>query len=79
MQSEKLVFLLLKEVDGQPIDLSGFTKQQIDDCVRALVAQGLATGKPIKRLGDPEPHYDRRGLTLTSKGQRYLETSDNDV
>lgn len=69
-----LTCLLLAAIDGQDSDLSGYTSQQINHTLRLLVDQGYASGKPMKRVGDPEPYYTIRGLTLTTLGEYELKS-----
>lgn len=77
--TNNLIYLVLAEIDEQNVDLSGFTKQEINDCMTSLVDQGFAFGKPIKRLGDPTAYYSARSLKLTSKGERRLESLLDDM
>lgn len=71
-----LTYLLLAAIDGQDIDLSDYTSQEVTIALQLLVDQGYAFGKPIKRIGDPAPYYTVRGLRLTAQGQRELESFD---
>lgn len=73
--NSNLTYLLLAAIDGHETDLSAYTKPQIDDALRLLIDQGLAFGKPLKRVGDPVPHYTVRGLRLTALGESLLDSA----
>lgn len=71
-----LIRLLLLEKEGEvPVDLSGFSEDQIGYHKYLLVSANLATG-PISETGS---HPTAILVALTSEGHDFLEASRNET